>query len=366
MRYFYCLLFIFLTCPIIAQEECYTERLNRGEEAFDEKDYSKAILRWNAAIKNCDLTSWQKTTLQNRINEANKLLKPPPALSYEPQTFTINGGTFEMGDVMGDNEETDEKPLHSVYLSSFAMGKFEITNEQFVVFLNSISDAITISENGDIVSYKGNVIFELFCGDKKGGCSNFTENIEYNGGTSSGGRFSVVSGFEKKPVVMVSWHGATAYCDWLSQKTNKKYRLATEAEWEYAAREGGKKNRFGNGKNIADASEMNFNASESYKKSYSNAGVYRGNSTAVGSFTANALGLYDMAGNVWEWCSDWYSSYSSSYQSNPTGAATGSNRVYRGGSWINYPRLCRASNRLSYSPALCGTDLGFRVVLSLQ
>lgn len=362
MRYCYSLLCLLLNFSLAAQ--CFDDLFEAAKTACEKSECELAAKRFRAALSCPDFTYAQRDKANQWLAKAERC--DCKKIDFEPETVTINGGTFEMGDVMGDDEETNEKPLHSVYLSSFAMGKFEITNEQFVVFLNSISDAITISENGDIISYKGNVIFELFCGDKKGGCSNFTENIEYNGGTSSGGRFSVVSGFEKKPVVMVSWHGATAYCDWLSQKTNKKYRLATEAEWEYAAREGGKKNRFGNGKNIADASEMNFDASESYKKSYSNAGVYRGNSTAVGSFTANALGLYDMAGNVWEWCSDWYSSYSSSYQSNPTGAATGSLRVFRGGGWYSSPRFCRASYRRSGSPTDCTFYLGFRVVLSLQ
>ena len=169
------------------------------------------------------------------------------------------------------------------------------------------------------------------------------------------------------PVENVSWNDVQEYLKKLNAKTFKNYRLPTEAEWEYAAREGGRRVRFGNGKDIANPSEINFNSSKDYKKDYSVVGVYREKTTPVGSFNANALGLYDMSGNVWEWCSDyWYSSYNSSAVSNPTGAATGSIRVLRGGCWDNYPRDCRAAGRSYSSPARRGSYLGFRVAVSFQ
>jgi formylglycine-generating enzyme required for sulfatase activity len=168
------------------------------------------------------------------------------------------------------------------------------------------------------------------------------------------------------PVENVSWDDVQEYLKKLNQKTGKKYRLPTEAEWEYAAREGGKKVRFGNGKDIANPSEINFDGSKDYKKPYSVVGVYREKTTNVGSFSPNSLGLYDMSGNVWEWCSDWYSSYSSSAVSNPTGAATGSSRVGRGGGWDSYPLHCRVAYRNYGSPPIHGSSLGFRVVFAFQ
>ena len=138
----------------------------------------------------------------------------------------------------------------------------------------------------------------------------------------------------------------------MSQLTGKTYVLPTEAQWEYAARGGVK--------------------SKGYKYSGSNTiddvAWYRSNSSStnpVGRKQANELGLYDMSGNVWEWCSDWYGFYSSESQSNPIGSLTGSNRVLRGGSWNDHAGTCRVSNRYYYLPSVRYADSGFRVVLLL-
>ena len=124
--------------------------------------------------------------------------------------------------------------------------------------------------------------------------------------------------------------------------------MPAEAEWEYAARGGNKKD----GTN-AGGSSMD------------NAGWYTSNAGskthAVGGKSANGLDLYDMSGNVYEWCSDWYEAYSSGSQTNPTGATSGSNRVYRGGSWGSDARYCRTSYRSSYSPSIRSGGLGFRL-----
>jgi len=139
--------------------------------------------------------------------------------------------------------------------------------------------------------------------------------------------------------------------------TANGYRLPTEAEWEYAARNGGRKVRFGNGQNTADPSQMNFNASEDYKTAYSLAGIYRKKTTTVGSFTANDLGIYDMSGNIYEWCWDWYGAYMGDIY----GPESGSERVDRGGSWNNSPQSCRAANRGYWNPSGRDDNLGFRL-----
>ena len=123
--------------------------------------------------------------------------------------------------------------------------------------------------------------------------------------------------------------------------------------------------RFGNGKDIADPAEINFIGSSSYKEPYSIAGVYRQKTTPVGSFPANALGLYDMSGNVYEWCSDWYGAYSSGNQTNPAGPVSGSYRVVRGGSWSHDPQYCRVADRSYGTPGVRFNAIGFRLARTL-
>ncbi len=156
------------------------------------------------------------------------------------------------------------------------------------------------------------------------------------------------------PMYYVNWEEAQEFCMKLSQLTGRKYALPTEAQWEYAARGGVK--------------------SKGYKYSGSNDidnvawyGQYHSESKfstlPVGTKQANELGIYDMSGNVWEWCSDWYDSYSSNAQTDPTGPETGFLRVVRGGSWFSYAGYCRVSYRHGSYPGTRFSFSGFRVVL---
>lgn len=257
-----------------------------------------------------------------------------------PEMVPVPGGTFEMGDVMGDNEEDDEQ-VHTVTLSPYAISRYEVTFAQYDAF-----------------------------------CEATGRDKPDDEGWGRGNR----------PVINVSWYDAVAYCNWLSEQQGYEpvyelegeevanvdweangYRLPTEAEWEYAARGGGKKVRFGNGKDIARASEINFDASEDAKKPYSEVGVYREQTVPVGSLNSpNGLGLHDMSGNVWEWCWDWYSGdyYASSPERNPRGSDSGSDRVLRGGSWFNNPEFCRAATRLAWYPSFRYNGIGFRLARS--
>ena len=121
--------------------------------------------------------------------------------------------------------------------------------------------------------------------------------------------------------------------------------------------------RFGNGKDIIDPKEANFDGRSESKESYSRVGKYRESTTPVGSFPPNALGLYDMSGNVWEWVSDWYSIdyYKNSPKNNPQGPETGSSRVIRGGSWNSFPRSLRCADRRRDEPGYRNFGLGFRL-----
>jgi len=266
-------------------------------------------------------TKWE---LPEKVNISNPI-------STSIEMVSIPGGTFQMGDTRNEGF-TNEKPVHTVTVSGFKMGKYEITQKQYQTIIGS------------------NPSYFTNCDD----C----------------------------PVEQVSWPDAVAFCNALSDREGRQkvytingadvssnlsangYRLPTEAEWEYAAG-GGSSNRtrLGNGKDIANPTEMNFNGL--IKQSYSVVGEYRAKTINTGSFAPNALGLYDMSGNVWEWCGDWYGVYSSGAQTNPIGAATGSYRVHRGGGWANDPANSRVAYRTYNTLSYRDYGVGFRVV-SLQ
>jgi formylglycine-generating enzyme required for sulfatase activity len=244
-----------------------------------------------------------------------------------PQTFPdgiefvrIPGGTFEMGDTFGEGL-SNETPVHTVTLDDFYLSKTEVTFAQYDVFCEAT-------------------------GRRKPGDEGW--------------------GRGQLPVINVSWHDATAYCQWLSRKTGRDIRLPTEAEWEYAAREAGKRVRFGNGRDTADAREINFDGSAEYEESYSRSGIFRNKTVAVGSFAPNALGLYDMSGNVWEWCADFDKGnyYKNSPSRNPKGPSSGYFRVFRGGSWRDPPEYVRSSVRVNHYPGDGYYYHGFRLAMT--
>ncbi|PID77224.1 MAG: hypothetical protein CSB24_02520 [Deltaproteobacteria bacterium] len=227
----------------------------------------------------------------------------------------VAGGCFQMGDVLHEGGK-NEGPVHKVCLDDFYMGVHEVTQGE----------------------YKSVMGFNP----------------------------SRIQGRDDYPVETVRWRDAMDFIRKLSEMDGRTYFLPTEAQWEYAAREGGRKVRFGNGKNIADPADMNFNSSPEHKKSYSRTGSYRKKTMPVGSFQPNSLGLYDMSGNVWEWCRDWYGEnyYQMSRQDNPQGPPSGSQHVVRGGCWGNGADWLRSSFRLREWPDYRHYYLGFRLVLT--
>lgn len=231
-------------------------------------------------------------------------------------TYTVNGVTFKMIPVVGGTfimgaQNTDENAanydtearsgeiqVHNVTLSDYSIGETEVTQALWVAVMGSNP-------------------------------SNWTgDNL---------------------PVEQISWNDCQEFITKLNAATGQTFRLPTEAEWEYAARGG--------------------NNSQGYKYSGSNTAGdvawYGDNSNSktheVGTKQGNELGLYDMSGNVFEWCQDWYGDYPSSAQFNPAGPASGSNRTFRGGSWRHHAVYCRSSNRDSINPSYRDSDLGFRL-----
>ena len=162
------------------------------------------------------------------------------------------------------------------------------------------------------------------------------------------------------PVVNVSWDDAQDYCLWLSRRTGQHYRLPTEAEWEYACR-AGTTTPFWTGDNLT-TDQANYDGNFPYDGNPE--GEYREMTTPVRTFPANAWGLHDMHGNVWEWCQDWFGSYSSSLAVNPAGPESGSGRVDCGGSWDRGAENCRSAYRLCSGPGRRCRFLGFRLARS--
>ncbi|MDE7357655.1 MAG: formylglycine-generating enzyme family protein [Bacteroidales bacterium] len=163
---------------------------------------------------------------------------------------------------------------------------------------------------------------------------------------------------DNRPVNNVNWFQAQEFCKKLSEQTGKKYVLPTEAQWEYAAR-GGNKSKHYKYAGSDDIDEVAWYRRNSGKlgSGHPDYGTH-----PVGMKKANELGIYDMSGNVWEWCSDWYMDrYDKEDDYNPQGPVTGFDRVHRGGGWNSHVEACHVSYRLSYPPRLCGSDLGFRV-----
>ena len=243
----------------------------------------------------------------------------------------IPGGTFQMGDNLGDGD-SDELPVHTVTIDSFSMGATEVTNAQYCGFLNSASVKVA---NGVVYSASDNSSSYSYCDTSS---SSSHSQIVHSGGVFSVRRKGGCN-MSNDPMVKVSWHGAKAFCD------HYGYRLPTEAEWEYAARGGLSSRRFPWGDTISHTQanysslwsdgapnhSYDVNPTEGYHPAY-NDGIYPYTSP-VGSFAPNGYGLYDMTCNVWEWCNDWYSDtyYSPSPLNNPAGPTSGARRVLRGG-----------------------------------
>lgn len=225
-------------------------------------------------------------------------------INFTMEMIGVQGGTFDMGATPEQEDEAkdNEKPLHKVTLSSYHIGKYEITKAQY--------DAVMGTNQGDDEDY---------------------------------------------PMANLTWNEAQAFCDSLSKKTGKKYALPTEAQWEYAAR-GGKKSKdckYSGSNNIDEVAWYWENSA---------AGTTRHSTQPVGSKMPNELGIYDMSGNVWEWCFDRYGKYRGDAVTNPTGPRSGTTRIVRGGGWDGVASYCRVSDRRDYFLNERNADIGFRVV----
>ncbi|QYX30892.1 bifunctional serine/threonine-protein kinase/formylglycine-generating enzyme family protein [Sphaerospermopsis torques-reginae] len=223
----------------------------------------------------------------------------------------IPGGTFLMGSPESEAQrDSDESPQRQVTVPSFFMGKYQLTQKQYQAIIGNNPS-----------NFKG----------------------------------------DNRPVERVSWNDAVRFCEQLSQRTGKNYTLPSEAEWEYACR-AGTTTPFYFGESITP-DLVNYDGNATYGSAPK--GEYRQQTTDVGSFPPNAFGLYDMHGNVWEWCwDDWVDNYNNAPIDGSAATIKSGSKLLRGGSWYNYPRDCRSAYRDDYNPDYRNVNYGFRLVVS--
>jgi formylglycine-generating enzyme required for sulfatase activity len=284
-----------------------------------------------------------------------------PAPTLAPEGFVwINGGTFTMGSPADEVNRGSAEVQHQVMVSGFYMGKYEVTVGEFQQFVNATGYKTEAETSGGGIVLTG---------------SRWAQKADANW------KNPYFKQNENHPVVLVSWNDAVRYCNWRSERDGLSpaytvngnnvtwnrsaqagtagYHLPTEAEWEYACR-AGTTSPFSTGSNIT-TSQANYNGNGPYNGNAK--GTNRERTTNVGSFSPNAFGLYDMHGNVFEWCWDWYGEYSSGAQTtDPQGAVSSAIRVERGGSWDSLGRSLRSAYRYGSSPGNRYGDLGFRLV----
>lgn len=258
-----------------------------------------------------------------------------------PEMIKIPAGSFTMGSAAGEEgSEEDERRRHEVNVGGFSLGKYEVTRAQFSVFVNESK------YDGGSSCY----IYEEGNGVQKAG------NSWHNPGFSQAGNH---------PVACVSYEDAQAYANWLSQKTGKKYRLPTEAEWEYAARAGTTTARYW-GDDVNETCRYANVSDQTAKQSFADWTTHNCSDGAVftapvGSFQPNGFGLHDMLGNVWEWTCSTYGGGSYDGSETTCDKSPDTTRVNRGGSWSSRPLFVRAANRIRLNQKSRISELGFRV-----
>ena len=314
-----------------AQEREYREAIEANKRRKKRKAVSTFILILTIIIAILAYTHCQRPELPKRLLSYNRSIISS-IVNVSPEMVRVKKGSFVMGNTRNDREgDSDEKPVHTVTLTyDYWIGKYEVTFDEY--------DAYCVATR------------------------------KTNPGDYSGW------GRGTRPVINVTWWDAIGYCNWLSEREGLKkaydvdgnlldkngkrttditkvvgYRLPTEAEWEYAAR-GGQNSKGYKYAGSDTIDEVAWYSDNSGSKTY-----------PVGQKKPNELGLYDMSGNVYEWCHDWYGSYSSIAQTNAIGSSSSAPRVFRGGSWYSNAQSCRAAYRYSKSPTFSFNYLGFRL-----
>jgi formylglycine-generating enzyme required for sulfatase activity len=361
---------------ILEEKENYSrQKKDRLDLAIQNAEFNIEHLQFEKALKNLRI-AWLEGINDNRILELAWRLKFPlkqlKLVSALEETMAMIGGEIEQSNQETDNFEKYFPLMREVKGGEFDMGSEEGNVWEMPIHKVKVSNMLVAATP---VTWNQFGLFCLLTG----------RDIPNDSGFGRGNR----------PVINVNWYDAVDYCNWLSEKmssinripleqvylktreevtadwSKNGFRLPTEAEWEYLARERGKKVLFGNGMDVADPSKINFNPehilNEINTKWYIK-GKGLGCTNMVKQYSANALGLYDMSGNVYEWCWDWDSRGEQNFfmESNsvadPVGPTFGEKRLVRGGSWLSEAANCRCSFRGRYHPRNKSNYIGFRVV----
>lgn len=270
--------------------------------------------------------TWCHSTLSLVRNMSkNSLYFPPPSMPLLPEVVKVAGGSFQMG---AERLSGSELPIHTVTLPDFCISRFPITNVQFTHFLEQTSGTHFLKDS---------------IRRHQWGLQRFKE------------QWLPTKGFEQHPAIGINWHAAQAYCTWLSEQTDLLWRLLSETEWEYAARGGqhARGFRYAGSQRLAEVGWFNSNGHKETKP--------------VGLKLPNELGIYDMSGNIYEWCVDhWHPNYEGA-PTNGMAWMAGENestRVIRGGSWEGIEAICRTSSRFKANMNIGYDDVGFRIARS--
>ncbi|MCY7327252.1 MAG: SUMF1/EgtB/PvdO family nonheme iron enzyme, partial [Saprospiraceae bacterium] len=258
--------------------------------------------------------------------------------AFLPEVVEVKGGRFWMGSAEEDeNAQQNEKPRHLAEVSDFFIAKYPVTVREFACFVQETGHVTSAEREGWAVAswWDENTLSSFVNVGADWRCDVFGNPMD--------------GYFASHPVIYVSWHDAQAYCKWFSQKTGKQYALPSEAQWEYAAIGGLRSGRSDEAGNIER--EFEYAGSDDLNEVAWNSDRFSGTARKqygtrpVGSLKPNQLGLYDMSGNVYEWCKDWYADYLENAEKDYAGPEYGSGRVIRGGGWNNSAEYCRTANR---------------------
>ena len=307
---------------------------------------------WNAAKAANTIEAYEAYLKKHSTGDFAEAAKGKVAAIFDSQLTLIPGGSFQMGSNDGENHE---KPVHTVTISDFYMSKYEVTVAEFRTFVEATDYRTDAEKEGTSYAWEIDKLVP-----KVG--QNWRHDPEGSPAT------------DNHPVINVSWNDANEYCKWLSQRSGRIYRLPTEAEWEYAAGNGHRHTKFSWGNellilnkkvgNVADESICLVNGKALWVGRFIGYNDGYCFTAPIGSFEPNDFGLYDMTGNVWEFCSDWEGPYSSLSATNPTGSPSGSKRVHKGGSYDNDARGSRVTFRGSGVPSDRYNSTGFRLTRS--